>query len=93
MDHLRRERRASEPPAGPADRISSLIASRDAVDQLLARLPADYRDALLLRDVHQLPYAEVAAKLDCAESTARTRVARGRAIAAAVIEGTDGFTP
>lgn len=88
IDYLRRAR-ATTPLAddevGEVQRISSLIASRAAVDQLLARLPDDYRHAVALRDVQQLPYDEVAGRLGCSLSTARTRVARGRALAARMI--------
>lgn len=86
VDHLRAQRDAV--PAveeRPARRISSVIASRAAVDQLLARLPDDYRHAVALRDVEQLPYADVATRLGCNESTARTRVDRGRALVATML--------
>lgn len=89
VDHLRRHRAASplDDEPGPVQRISSLIASRATVDQLLTRLPDDYRHAVALRDVQQLPYDEVAGRLGCSESTARTRVARGRALAARMLDG------
>lgn len=86
VDHLRARRAdAPEPSARPARRISSVIASRAAVDQLLARLPDGYRHAVALRDVEQLSYTEVAARLGCPESTARTRVTRGRAMVAQLL--------
>lgn len=86
VDHLRSRRAgAPEPEERPARRISSVIASRAAVDQLLARLPDGYRHAVTLRDVEQLPYAEVATRLGCPESTARTRVTRGRAMVAQLL--------
>jgi RNA polymerase sigma-70 factor (ECF subfamily) len=86
VDHLRARR--DDAPAveeRPARRISSIIASRAAVDQLLARLPDHYRHAVTLRDVEQLPYADVATRLGCPESTARTRVDRGRALVATML--------
>jgi RNA polymerase sigma-70 factor (ECF subfamily) len=46
----------------------------------LAALPAYYRDAVLLRDVAQCSYAEVAVKLDCPPGTVMSRLHRGRAL-------------
>ena len=40
---------------------------------------------MTLRDVEQLPYADVATRLGCPESTARTRVDRGRALVATML--------
>ncbi len=88
IDHLRRRREAlplDDRTPGPVERISSLIAGRERVDELLARLPDTYRHAVALRDVQQLSYAEVAGRLGCQESTARTRVARGRALVAGLL--------
>lgn len=83
IDHLRAQRDERIPPApSPARRLSSVIAARAAVEDLLAQLPEDYGRAVALRDVEQLPYAEVAVRLGCPQSTARTRVARGRALVA-----------
>ncbi len=89
VDHLRARRDAVlAVEQRPSRHVSSVIASRDAVDQLLARLPDDYRHAVALRDVEQLPYADVATRLGCNESTARTRVIRGRALVARMLGDT-----
>jgi RNA polymerase sigma-70 factor (ECF subfamily) len=93
-DHLRRARAADPlgegggepaPAAGTAARMSSLVASRDAVRELLDELPARYREAVLLRDVEGLPDAEVAARLGRSVNAAKSHVARGRALLAALL--------
>ena len=44
----------------------------------LATLPAEQRAALVLVDMEGYPVAEVAAMLDCAEGTVKSRCSRGR---------------
>src|SRR5699024_7522418 len=63
----------------PAQRISSMVASRAALRTALARLPEKYRAPLILRDLEQLPVAEVAARLDLPEGTVKAQLSRGRA--------------
>jgi RNA polymerase sigma-70 factor (ECF subfamily) len=70
---------------GSGNRMSSLVASREAVRQLLDELPDRYRDAVLLRDVERLPYAEVATRLGRNLNTVKSHVARGRALLAALL--------
>jgi len=70
----RREVTASveERAAGPVDDVQIV---RDAVD----RLPANYREVLILRDVLDLGYADVASRTGISEQNARARVHRARA--------------
>ncbi len=89
VDHLRRRRDALplDPEVqGPTERISSLIASRTVLEDALAALPEAYREPVVLRDVAQLPYAEIAERLDLNLNTVKTRIARGRALVAAMLE-------
>lgn len=85
--HLRRQRDEAaldeELEVTDSVRISSLLAGRDRVDALLAVLPEHYRAAVALRDLDQLPYEEVAQRLDISLGTVKSRVARGRALVAA----------
>lgn len=83
--HLRRQRRTEPLPddLGDAARISSMIATRTDLDRVITALPDLYRLAVVLRDVERHPYADVAARLGVNVNTAKTRVARGRALAAA----------
>ncbi len=60
---------------GPADQV----ADRLDVDAALADLPADFRSAVVLRDLCQLDYAEIAEVLEIPAGTVRSRIARGRA--------------
>ena len=97
VDHLRRAR-ATEPlddqQVSLAARMSSLIASRETVRQLLDELPAHYRDAVLLREVGRLSYDEVAARLSLNVNTVKSHVARGRAVLASrVHDGTRKVSP
>lgn len=84
---LRRRRPVASLPdderIGDALRISSSIATRASVRAVLATLPDHYRDAVVLRDVEHLTYDEVATRLGVNLNTAKTRIARGRALVAA----------
>ena len=51
----------------------------------LATLPAEQRAALVLVDMEGYPVAEVAAMLDCAVGTVKSRCSRGRARLAALL--------
>lgn len=85
VDHLRRQRETSPLPddVGPGVRMSSMIATRATVQQLLADLPEIYRTPVTLRDIEGLPYAEIASKLRIPAGTVRSQVTRGRAMLAA----------
>lgn len=91
VDALRRRRAPSSPltdDLGDARRISSMIATRTALDAAIASLPDAYRDAVVLRDVEGHEYAVVADRLGLNLNTTRTRIARGRALVAANLRGT-----
>ncbi len=62
---------------------SSLIATRITVNKVVQQLPARYRDPVMLRDIGQHDYAEIAAMLDLPPATVRSLVSRGRAMIAA----------
>lgn len=69
--------------AGPtasrtADGGADQVVERLAIDDALARLGADFRAAVVLRDLCQLDYAEIAEVLDVPVGTVRSRIARGR---------------
>ena len=64
----------------------------DLVDQLvisaaLTAVPEDFRTAIILRDVCDLDYAEIARVLNIPPGTVRSRIARGRSALAAAISG------
>jgi len=62
---------------GPLDEKLREEAS-EVVDRALARLPADYRLPLVLKEIGELSLRQIAAILGIKEATAKTRVHRGR---------------
>jgi RNA polymerase sigma-70 factor (ECF subfamily) len=94
LDELRRRSRrphlqlvrddATDSPADPVDddahRPIDAIADRAAIDEALAELPEDFRLAVVLRDVADLDYAEIATALGVPVGTVKSRIARGRAL-------------
>jgi RNA polymerase sigma-70 factor (ECF subfamily) len=58
---------------------------RDAID----RLPSRYRDVLILRQIEELPVADVSQILDLPEGTVKTHLHRARQALAALIAGID----
>lgn len=57
------------------------FARKEMIEQLhaaIATLPAHYREALVLCDLHELSYAEAAVVIDCAIGTVRSRLHRAR---------------
>jgi len=57
--------------------IADLEALRGSMRVALEQLSEAHRDALQLRIVEELPYADVARRLGVSEEAARTRVSRG----------------
>lgn len=85
LDELRRRRRRPDPGlpegtgevAGTLDEVEGLTTRLD-LDHALQALPADYRAAVVLRDVCGLSYDEIAAALRIPPGTVRSRISRGR---------------
>lgn len=76
-------------------RLSSMAASRADLQAAIEQLAEPYRTALVLRDVEQLTYAEVAAALDVELNTVKSRIHRARAMLVRqlgddVLAGSDG---
>jgi RNA polymerase sigma-70 factor (ECF subfamily) len=90
LDELRRRRRRPEPVdpgaaaqvRGPDARDPGELAvaatERDRVLVELGRLPEEFRDAVVLRDVLDLDYHEIAVLTGVPIGTVRSRIARGR---------------
>lgn len=66
----------ADPAAAP--RVEA-IADRMVLDAALAALPEDFRVPIVLRDVGDLDYAEIADTLGIPVGTVKSRIARGRA--------------
>jgi RNA polymerase sigma-70 factor (ECF subfamily) len=87
LDELRRRTRRPAPGLpdvehAPRDRpplTDQSVSDRLDLDAALARLPGDFRAAVVLRDQLGLDYAEIAAVLEVPVGTVRSRIARGRA--------------
>jgi RNA polymerase sigma-70 factor (ECF subfamily) len=93
IDELRRRRRrpipqdvVPEPGNAAPDRTDGVDARLD-IDAALARLPEDFRVAVVLRDLCDLDYAEIADVLSLPPGTVRSRIARGRAALHAALAG------
>jgi RNA polymerase sigma-70 factor (ECF subfamily) len=96
LDELRRRRRRPEPT--PDDDLDAAVRSPAAgtdldhvgvrvdIDVALATLAPEYRAAVVLRDLIGLDYAEIGEILGAPAGTVKSRIARGRAALAAVLE-------
>lgn len=71
--------------ARPSTSIDA-IPERLAVDAALAELPEEFRVPVVLRDLCDLDYAEIASVLDIPPGTVRSRIARGRAQLARLLD-------
>lgn len=63
------------------------IVNQIVIEAALKQLPEEFRSAVVLRDICDLDYAEIAYVLDIPPGTVRSRIARGRAALAAVLVG------
>ncbi|MGI9616382.1 MAG: sigma-70 family RNA polymerase sigma factor [Acidimicrobiales bacterium] len=90
IDHLRRRKETQQlgdddhlPTA--ATKLSSLIASRSDLAAAVNALPEIYRQPVILRDVEQHTYADIAATLEIELNTVKSRISRGRALVASML--------
>ena len=69
---------ARSPDLAPSELDRLVVEERRArVDRALASVPANLREAIVLRFAEEMPYEDVARILDTNESTARSRVFHG----------------
>ncbi len=73
-----------EGPAMPAPQ-EALTWGGEAVERALGSVPEVFRTALLLRDVEELSYAEIAATLQVPQGTVMSRIHRGRTLLRAAL--------
>jgi len=64
---------------GARPSVEAQVTARIDVDAALATLQPEFRAAVVLRDLCDLDYAEIAATLGVPVGTVRSRIARGRA--------------
>lgn len=74
--------RSHEPSDPMAARRVDAVVDRLALDDALDELPEEFRTAVVLRDVLDLDYGEIAEVLDIPVGTVKSRIARGRAMLA-----------
>jgi RNA polymerase sigma-70 factor (ECF subfamily) len=99
LDELRRRSRRPNPglpedhdvPNGTGHRVDDGVADRIDIDRALQRLPDEFRAAVVLRDLAGLDYAEIAHVLAIPPGTVRSRIARGRAALADLLQGNQGI--
>jgi RNA polymerase sigma-70 factor (ECF subfamily) len=99
LDELRR--RARRPPPGLPDDLGhgdhsdlgamtaagiEVLPDRLAIDAALEQLPMEFRTPVVLRDLCDLDYAEIALTLGLPPGTVRSRIARGRAQLARLLD-------
>lgn len=98
LDWLRLERRwTDDMPAdvGALDSDERLLADQrvERLHAAIARLPVEYREALVLFELQELSYAETATVLDCPIGTVRSRLHRGRVLLATMLDEREQAAP
>ncbi len=71
---------SSEPPAPAGNAETDVLASErtQLVRRAIGTLPEKYRTAVVLRDLQELSYQDIAGVLDCSIGTVKSRVNRAR---------------
>jgi RNA polymerase sigma-70 factor (ECF subfamily) len=90
LDRLRAERRWTDdvPEEAAACEGEQHVLTQQRLERLhaaIARLPVEYREALVLCELQELSYAEGAAVLECPIGTVRSRLHRARALLTAML--------
>lgn len=70
--------------------VADTLVQLNSIERALARLPEEQREVLLLVSLEGLSYDEVAHTLGVPAGTVMSRLSRGRARLAALLEGEDG---
>ena len=101
VDHYRRTRRdrltdsidamprfeERPSPARTPDTMAQAKELSEQVQEGLARLSPELREAVILRDLQGLDYSEIRAVLQVPEGTVKSRINRGRIELARILEG------
>jgi RNA polymerase sigma-70 factor (ECF subfamily) len=87
----RRSEEATEPTTASEHELHVLTEQRLVrLHAAIARLPFEYREALVLCELAELPYAEAAAVLACPVGTVRSRLHRARRLLTAALRAAEG---
>ena len=99
LDELRRRKRRPVPVDDLADgadlsthispTVGTAVTDRMVIDDALQRIAPEFRACVVLRDLCELDYAEIAEVLDIAPGTVRSRIARGRAALAHLLSAAE----
>jgi RNA polymerase sigma-70 factor, ECF subfamily len=99
LDELRRKRRraadsldagygddgAAQEPTSATPVHDGPITAQMVVRDALAKLPEEYRAAVVLRDIADLDYQEISESLGVPVGTVKSRIARGRSLLAGML--------
>jgi RNA polymerase sigma-70 factor (ECF subfamily) len=96
LDEIRRRGRRPEPHDDEVLATGAVVHSRSGpspddvagrvdIDTALAQLSPEFRAAVVLRDLCQLDYEEIAEILSIPPGTVRSRIARGRSALASIV--------
>ena len=66
-------------PGPPVEDHAAAVAGGIDVERALREIPDDFRAVVILADVHDLPYEEIATILEIPTGTVKSRLHRGRA--------------
>ena len=97
LNHAKRERRFRLVDVEQADEAVQTtffeteqrllaVESAAALERALMEVPPEFRMAVMLCDVEDFSYAEIAEMMDCPIGTVRSRIARGRALLASKLQ-------
>jgi len=75
-------------PAAPPDAGVASRETREIVHQALQKLSPELREAVILRDLQDMDYREIATALRVPEGTVKSRINRGRAELARLLQRT-----
>jgi RNA polymerase sigma factor (sigma-70 family) len=65
-------------------------ADRERIDRALARLPLEFREVVILRELEDLSYKEIAEVVEVPMGTVMSRLSRGRKLLAQYLAGAEG---
>ena len=82
----------SDPGEGPQE-AAERAELRRAIERGLQSLPEGYRAALVLRELHQLSYDEIARATDTDLGTVKSRISRGRKLLRKFLMENGNFSP
>jgi len=79
--------------ADPGVDLGEAVTAAVAVQTALTKVPEEFRVAVVLCEMYQVPYADAAQILEVPVGTVKSRVFRGRAALAACLTGADDPAP